>query len=110
MAAATGLTGYRLPSGEVAIPLPGSSLEQTPEGAEELHFGGGGRIVTFSVVHVATPAFRAKAPYALAVVELEDGARLMAMIDLARPEELAIDASVRYAMTDEFGHHFMLAG
>ena len=57
-----GLEGYRARSGEITIPLPGSTQEPLPPGAEPLRFAGLGRVLTFSVVHVATPRFRPEAP------------------------------------------------
>jgi len=103
---AGGLTGYRTPSGEVTIPLPGSTLEHAPEGAEPLVFAGGGKVLTYSIVYVPTTRFKDKAPYALAVIELDEGARLLALVD---GDELAVDAAVRFSHKDEYGYHFELA-
>jgi len=103
-----GLTGYRAPSGEVTIPLPGSTLEHVPDGSEPLTFAGTGKVVTYSIVYVPTTRFKDQAPYALAVIELEEGARLMALVDGGTAENLAVDAPVRYAGKDDYGHHFTL--
>ena len=100
------LTGYRVPGGEVTIPLPGSTLEQAPEGAATVDFAGPGRIVTFSVVHVPSTRFKEVTPYTLAVVELDEGARLLALVDDGEP---AIDRRVRFSHSDDYGHHFVLA-
>jgi uncharacterized OB-fold protein len=100
-----GLTGYRALSGEVTIPLPGSTLDHLPEGAEPLQFAGGGKIVTYSIVYVPTTRFKEKAPYALAIIELDEGARLMAIVDGAA-EALSVDAPVRYTHHDQYGYHF----
>lgn len=104
-----GLTGYRAPSGEVTIPIPGSSLEHMPPGSQPLVFAGHGRVVTYSIVYVPTTRFKEKAPYALAVVELDEGARLLALVDGAAADSLAIDAEVRFSRRDAFGYHFELA-
>ncbi|MBV8086325.1 MAG: OB-fold domain-containing protein [Chloroflexi bacterium] len=100
------MTGYRVPGGEITIPLPGSTLEQVPDGAETLEFAGAGRIVTYSVVHVPSTRFKDVAPYTLAVVELHEGARLLALLDQGEP---AIGGPVRFTHSDEYGHHFVLA-
>jgi uncharacterized OB-fold protein len=100
------VTGYRIAAGEVTIPLPGSTLEQVPEGAERLEFVGAGRIVTYSVVHVPSTRFKDVSPYTLAVVELDEGARLLALVDDGEP---AIDGRVRFSHSDDYGHHFVLA-
>lgn len=104
-----GLTGYRAPSGEVTIPLPGSTLEHMPDGSEPLQFGGGGRILTYSVVYVPTTRFKDQAPYSLAVVQLDEGARLMAIVDQAGADTLAVDGRVQYSHRDDHGYHFTLA-
>jgi uncharacterized OB-fold protein len=105
-----GLTGYRAASGEVTIPLPGSTLEHVPAGAEPLTFAGGGKMLSYSIVYVPTTRFKDKAPYALAVIELDEGARLMAIVDGGTTENLAVDGPVRYTHHDGYGFHFELAG
>lgn len=102
------LVGYR-EGNDIAVPLPGSTLQQAPEGAERIAFAGGGQIMTYTVVHVAAPRFKPRTPYALAVVELDEGTRLLAMIDGATGEDLAVGARVMYSGGDEFGHHFLLS-
>ena len=104
-----GLIGYKLPSGEITIPLPGSTQERMPEGAEPLAFAGSGTLLTYSIVYVPTTRFKDQAPYALAVVQLDEGARLMALIDGAAAENLSIDARVHYTHRDDHGYHFALA-
>ncbi|HVR48410.1 MAG TPA: Zn-ribbon domain-containing OB-fold protein [Pseudorhodoferax sp.] len=55
-----------------------------------------GRIYTFTVNHRAANAHMAdKLPYVVAVVELDEGPRLMANIAGARPEDVRIGARVR---------------
>jgi uncharacterized OB-fold protein len=106
---APALTGYRTASGEVTIPLPGSTLETVPEGAEALAFAGDGRIVTYSVVHVPSTRFKDQAPYVLAVIELAEGARLLGLVHGAANGGLAVDGRVRFSHSDGYGHHFVLA-
>ena len=105
-----GLTGYKLPSGEITIPLPGSTLEHVPHDAEPLTFAGSGTLLTYSIVYVPTTRFKDKAPYALAVVELAEGARLMGIVDGGTAENLSVNAHVRYTHRDEYGYHFQLEG
>ncbi|MBV9120335.1 MAG: OB-fold domain-containing protein [Chloroflexi bacterium] len=102
------LTGYRSPSGEITLPLPGSTLERQPAGAETVRFTGKGRLLTYSIVHVPTTRFKSQAPYVLAIIELDEGARLMGLVDGAPAGNLAIEANVRYSHRDEFGYHFQL--
>jgi len=39
-----------------------------------------GKLLTYSVVHVAAPAFQSSVPYAVGIVELTEGAKLPGMI------------------------------
>jgi len=41
---------------------------------------GTGKLLTYSVVHVASPAFQSSVPYAVGIVQLTEGARLLGMI------------------------------
>jgi uncharacterized OB-fold protein len=54
-----------------------------------------GRILTYTVVHVAPPAFAQEVPYVVAILEMDDGARLMAQVADVSPEEVKIGARVR---------------
>ena len=57
---------------------------------------GVGRVYAVTVVHRApTPAFRAAAPYALALVDFDEGFRLLLNVRGAAPESLAIGQPVR---------------
>jgi uncharacterized OB-fold protein len=57
---------------------------------------GEGRIHTVTVVYRApSPAFRADVPYAIALVDLDEGFRMMANVLGSDPESLAIGDRVR---------------
>ena len=49
-----------------------------------------GRLVTYTVIHVAPPQFEALAPYAIGIVELAEGARLPGMVKNVNLESLKI--------------------
>ncbi len=102
------LTGYRTASGEVTLPLPGSTLEALPTDADAVDFSGLGHVVTYTVVRVPSTRFKGMAPYALAVIELNEGARLLALVDGGDAENLTVDARVQYISKDEYGYHFAL--
>jgi uncharacterized OB-fold protein len=56
---------------------------------------GRGRIYTYTVCRVAGhPAFEARVPYAIAMIELDEGVRMLAGIVDAELTRLAIDAPV----------------
>jgi len=54
-----------------------------------------GKVVTFTVIHVAPAAFRNEAPYVLAVVELEQGARLTCQVVDIDPDKVKTGMAVR---------------
>ena len=54
-----------------------------------------GKVVTFTVIHVPPAAFRNEAPYVLAVVELDEGARLTCQIADVEPDKVATGMPVR---------------
>lgn len=67
----------------------GSDLEWT-------EVSGLGRVFSYTVVHRAPdPAFKADLPYVIAIVELDEGARLMSNITGCSPDSVAIGMPVR---------------
>lgn len=56
---------------------------------------GRGRVYSYSVVHQAPfPAYQADVPYVLAVIELEEGPRMMANVLHCDPAEVQVDMPV----------------
>jgi len=53
-----------------------------------------GKIVSFTVVHVPPNGFEGQTPYALAIVELEEGPRLTAQITDCDPNQVKIGDDV----------------
>jgi len=51
---------------------------------------GKGKIITFTVTHVAPNGFEDQAPYALAIIELDEGPRLTAQITDCDPNQIKI--------------------
>ena len=66
---------------------------------------GGARLVSWVVYHIAYhPAFTNRLPYAVAVVELDEGPRLISnIVGVADPEALTIDQRLRLVIEDEGG-------
>jgi hypothetical protein len=57
---------------------------------------GRGRIYTYTVCRIAAhPAFESRVPYAVAIVELEEGVRMLGGIVDADLDRLRVDAPVR---------------
>ncbi|AEI81859.1 hypothetical protein CNE_BB1p04350 (plasmid) [Cupriavidus necator N-1] len=65
---------------------------------------GKGTVATFTVVHVAPfPAMESSVPYILALVDLEEGVRMMCNIVLCDPLEARIGMAVSVAFEDRDG-------
>lgn len=47
---------------------------------KEVKLKGKGKVVTYSIIHVAPESFEEQVPYPIAVIELEEGPRLTAQI------------------------------
>ena len=62
---------------------------------------GDGTVYSFSVVHRApTPAFAAKGPYVIAMIDLDDGPRMFANVVGANALEVAIGDRVKLTFED----------
>lgn len=58
---------------------------------------GKGKLVSFTVIHIAPDAFAEEAPYIIAIVELEEGTRVSARLlgfDPLKPEEIVLGIPV----------------
>ena len=61
---------------------------------EPYKLGGRGKIVSFTQVHVAPHGFGSQTPYALAVIELEEGPRITAQVTDCDPNQIGIGDEV----------------
>ncbi len=59
-----------------------------------MQFSGKGRIYSFTEVHSPPEGFEEQAPYVLAIVELEEGARVMGQIVDVKKEDVKIGQEV----------------
>ena len=66
---------------------------------EWIEVAGKGRLLTFTVIHIAPPQFQAMAPYAVGIVQLENGLKIPGMIQGVPQEQLKIGM----ALTIDFG-------
>jgi len=68
---------------------------------EWIKVSGRGKIYSFTVSHKpASPAFKQDVPYNIAIVELEEGVRMMSNIVECRNEDLGIDMPVEVVFDD----------
>jgi len=66
---------------------------------EWVEVSGKGKLLTYTVIHIAPAQFQALAPYAVGIVQLENGLRLPGMINGVEKNKLAIGMS----LTIDFG-------
>jgi uncharacterized OB-fold protein len=66
---------------------------------EWVEVSGKGKLLTYTVIHIAPAQFQALAPYAVGIVQLENGLRLPGMINGIEKNKLAIGMS----LTIDFG-------
>ena len=74
--------------GKVVYPARRVCPECRGERFEPVKLSHRGTVVTSTVIHVAPPEFQMQAPYAMAVVETPEGARLMVQVADCDPGEV----------------------
>jgi uncharacterized OB-fold protein len=58
---------------------------------------GAGKLLSYTVIHVAPEQFQSLAPYAVGIVELESGLRLPGMICGVEPEKVRVGMNLKIA-------------
>jgi uncharacterized OB-fold protein len=58
-----------------------------------------GKLLTYTVIHIAPTQFQSMAPYAMGIVQLENGFKMPGMIRDVKPEQIEIGMS----LTVDFG-------
>jgi uncharacterized OB-fold protein len=62
---------------------------------EKLKLSGTGRVVTHTIVHDAPKDFEMQIPYAIAIIETDEGVRLTGQVIDCKPEEVTIGMRVK---------------
>lgn len=62
---------------------------------EKIKLSEQGKIVTYTTIRVAPDQFSTQVPYNVAVIELNEGIRLMAQVVDCKPEDMAIGKTVK---------------
>lgn len=87
---------YRLEAGKCkqcsAIHFPGRLIcpECRSKDFETIRLSGKGKLATFTIIRIAPAGYGDQAPYAVGIVELEEGVRMMGQITDCNPETLKI--------------------
>jgi len=58
---------------------------------------GKGKLITYTIIHVAPTQFQAQTPYAVGIVELEEGLKIPGMIQNITQEQLKIGMELKLA-------------
>ncbi|AXV40230.1 Zn-ribbon domain-containing OB-fold protein [Methanobacterium sp. BAmetb5] len=61
---------------------------------EPIKFSGNGKIMSYSVIHTPTDEFKNISPYAVAIIELEEGAKITSQIVDCNPDNIEIGQEV----------------
>ncbi|MEM1667052.1 MAG: Zn-ribbon domain-containing OB-fold protein [Thermofilaceae archaeon] len=64
------------------------------EGLEPIELPRRGKVVTFTVIRHPPRGFEGREPYVIAIVELENGARILAQLTDVRPDEVRVGMEV----------------
>lgn len=54
-----------------------------------------GELVTWTIIHVAPPGFEGMTPYVMGIVELEEGGRILSIIEHVEPEKLRVGLKLK---------------
>ena len=71
---------------------------------KKIELSGKGKLEIFTVIYVAPPQLEEKAPYIVAIVELEEGPKVMGRllnVDSQNPEEIELGIEVEYEVIEE---------
>ncbi len=83
--------------GAVIAPPLGSCYSCGSSKMEWTEISGKGRLVSFTVIHVAPEEFQDEAPYYIAIIELDEGTRVTARLsgfDPLKPEDVKLGTSM----------------
>ena len=83
--------------GMIIAPPSGTCYGCGSNNMEWANVSGKGKLVSFTVIHIAPDEFAEEAPYIIAIVELEEGTRVSSRLlgfDPLKPEEIALGVSL----------------
>jgi uncharacterized OB-fold protein len=63
--------------------------------SKKITLKGTGKIITYTIIHIASDTFAKEAPFAVAVIETDEGARLTAQVVDCSFDDLKIGAKVK---------------
>ncbi|OGU60642.1 MAG: hypothetical protein A2X64_07885 [Ignavibacteria bacterium GWF2_33_9] len=104
------LEAQRFSDGYISLPNRYISPETGTKEFENITLSGKGTILSYTIVHTPSDQFKLAKPYAVAIIETEEGARLTSMITDSEFEDVKIGAKVELVFRKimEEGHSGIL--
>jgi len=93
------MAGKCLKCGKIHLPPRPLCDQCFSQEFEWTEVSGKGKLLTYTVIHIAPPQFQAMAPYAVGIVQLENGLKIPGMISGVAHEQLKIGME----LTIDFG-------
>jgi hypothetical protein len=82
--------------GEVMLPPRPVCTNCYSKDLRWIELKGSGKLLTYTVIHVAPKQFEALAPYPVGIVKLDDGPQLLGMIRNIEPDKLKIGMELTF--------------
>lgn len=95
MSEITGLKSYVCPKCKWSDFVETESCPRCHSEVEQVLHSGNGRLATFTVIRYPPEGFESDAPYVVALVDLEEGLRVIGRLD-ANPSNLEVDKPVHF--------------
>lgn len=90
------LEAQKFKSGFVSLPRRYIDPISKSDEFENIKLSGKGTILSYTIIHIAANQFKLLTPYAVAIVETDEGARITTMITDSNFEDLKIGARVEF--------------
>ena len=88
------LEAQKFKSGNVYLPTRYICPETGEKEFEKITLKGTGKILSYTIIHIASDEYAKQTPFPVAIIETDEGARLTAQVVDCKPEELKIGAKV----------------
>jgi uncharacterized OB-fold protein len=89
------LEAQKFDSGYVTLPRRYIDPTSGSKNYEDITLSGEGTILTYTIIHIAADAYAHQAPFPIAIIETDEGARLTAQVVDCDLEDVKIGARVK---------------
>lgn len=90
------LEAQKFSDGFVSLPTRYISPVSNTEKSEMITLKGTGKIITYTIIHIAADSFARETPFPVAIIETDEGARLTAQIVDCNHEDIKIGGKVEF--------------